>query len=59
MNELDIFIAKVERGLTGMEDAEWFRDWLSKRRAYRMDIATAVLTIAGIITLIVLAASEC
>lgn len=57
MNELEIFLARVERGMTGVEDAEWFRDWLSKRRAYRMDIATAALTVACIITLIVLAVS--
>lgn len=53
-NELELFISRVERGITDTRDAEWFRQWLTRQPGYRMDIATTILVGAAIVSLLIL-----
>jgi len=57
MDELELFISRVERGLTGEEDAQWFREWLISQPGYKMDMATIAITVTAILALVLLAVS--
>jgi len=57
-NELELFISRVERGITGIEDAQWFRQWLQEQPGYQYDVWTALLATAAIMILLVLAVAR-
>jgi hypothetical protein len=55
INELEMFISRVERGVTNKYDADWFRQWLREQPGYQMDVWTGVLAAIGILVLMILA----